>query len=98
MAAPTAVGPAGEMVAWAVPPVAVLSTVAAVSVTNPYPHVYVADFGERRSGVVRLKGVTGCAAGEIHVRSTLPIPLRVPATPAAAKAIRASPPAHEVAC
>lgn len=67
MAAPTAVGPAGEMVAWAVPPVAVLSTVAAVSVTNPYPHVYVADFGERRSGVVRLKGVTGCAAGETLV-------------------------------
>ena len=64
--ASAAVGPAGAMVAWSVPPVRVLATVTPVSVSSPHPHVYVIDFGERRAGVVRLKSVA-CASGGVIV-------------------------------
>lgn len=65
-AAATATGPTGAMVAWSVPPVRVLATIPPVSITNPYPNIHVVDFGIRRAGVVRLKGLS-CAAGHTLV-------------------------------
>ncbi|EOD26424.1 hypothetical protein EMIHUDRAFT_100487 [Emiliania huxleyi CCMP1516] len=46
--------PAGVMTAWAAPAVTVTDSIAPVALTNPRKGLYVADFGRRLTGVVRL--------------------------------------------
>ena len=50
--------PLGVMSAWAAPPVLLDTTVAAVSVTNPYPTIFVVDFGINQAGVTRLNDLS----------------------------------------
>jgi alpha-L-rhamnosidase len=59
-ALPAASAPKGAMRGWTSPPVAVSRTVSPSSssrITQPYPNIYVVDFGENLAGVVELMGI-----------------------------------------
>jgi len=56
------------MVAWSAPAVEVLETVAPVAITTPRPGLYLVDFGVRRAGVTKLKGLTCPAGATIRIR------------------------------